>query len=90
MKFPRARNRGLHVAFGAALIATLLAIAGCGTSTASSTKSPTPSDENATEPDSSYTIEETPAGFRLSGSSIGLRTHLPATTRRRTVGEQPS
>jgi hypothetical protein len=67
----------LHVAFGAVLIVALLAMAGCGTSAASSTHSPTPSEETPTAPDSSYTIEDTPAGFEFQDATSGYTVTFP-------------
>ncbi|MCU1416530.1 MAG: hypothetical protein JWP32_704 [Schumannella sp.] len=77
MESPRTGNRGLHVAFGAVVIVALLAMAGCGTFTASSTHSPTPSEETPTAPDSSYTIEDTPAGFVYQDAPSGYTVTFP-------------
>ena len=70
-------NRGLHVAFGAVLIVGLLALAGCGTTAASSTHRPTSSDETPTPQDSSYTIEETPEGFVYQDATSGYALTFP-------------
>ena len=77
MESLRTGNRGLHVAFGAVLIVALLAMAGCGTTAASSTHSPTPSDETPTPQDSSYTIEDTPAGFVYQDATSGYALTFP-------------
>ena len=77
MGSPTGSNRGLHVAFGAVLIVALLAMAGCGTTAASSTHSPTPSEETPTSPGSSYTIEDTPAGFVYQDATSGYTVTFP-------------
>ena len=70
-------NRELHVALGAVLVVGLLALAGCGTTAASSTHSPTPSEETPAALDSSYTIEDTPAGFVFQDATSGYALTFP-------------
>ncbi|MEO8095737.1 MAG: hypothetical protein ABI632_12520 [Pseudolysinimonas sp.] len=53
---------------------TVLTLAGCGTTPASSTHSPTAS---PTPQDSSYTIENTPAGFVYQDASSGYAVTFP-------------
>jgi hypothetical protein len=74
---PKTGNRGLHVAFGAVLIVGLLALAGCGTTAASSTQGPTPLEETPAALDSSYTIEDTPAGFVYQDAASGYALTFP-------------
>lgn len=70
-------NRGVHVAFGAVLIVGLLALPGCGTTAASSTHSPPPSEETPAALGSSYTIEDTPAGFVYQDATSGYALTFP-------------
>ena len=75
MGSPTGGNR--RFAFGAVLIVGLLALAGCGTTAASSTTSPAPGDETPTPQDSSYTLEETPAGFVFQDPTAGYALTFP-------------
>ena len=70
-------NRGSQVAFGTVLIVGLLALAGCGTTAAASSRSPTPSEETPAALDSSYTIEDTPAGFVYEEATSGYALTFP-------------
>lgn len=76
MESPRIGNRRLHLAFGAMFIVAVLTLAGCGTTAASSTHTPTAS-ETPTSQDAGYTIEDTPAGFVYQETTSGYELTFP-------------
>src|SRR4051812_2722795 len=71
MESPTVGNRRLHLAFGAVFIVAAMTLAGCGTTAASSTHSPTASGTTPTPQDAGYTIEDTPEGFVFQDTISG-------------------